>query len=98
MSNSAAVCPLTLETNKKTWLPTSIPWTTCFIDEGKLEGVTWLCANLTVPVDYRAGTGNETTTIGVAKARPIGLQNPIGAMFPNTGGPSGSYSSYQVSS
>ena len=53
-----------------------------------------MCANLTVPVDYRDGSDNRTTIVGVAKARPNELTNPIGALFPNTGGPNGAYAPF----
>jgi len=46
---------------------------------------------LTVPIDYLNATSNATTTIGIARGRPNGLINPIGALFANRGGPSGAY-------
>jgi hypothetical protein len=62
----------------------------CFDDAGALYDVVWQCANLTVPLDYRNGTGNATTVVGIARGRPKGLETPIGALFPNYGGPSAS--------
>ena len=74
----------------KSWLPTSIPWTPCFQDIGPLFNVTWQCANLTIPIDYLDATDNKTTQLGIAWARPNELETPIGALFSNPGGPSGS--------
>ena len=39
----------------------SIRWVHCFTDEGNAINITWQCAKLTVPIDYRNSTGKATT-------------------------------------
>ena len=72
------------------WLPTSIPWVPCFSDIDALANVTWQCANLTVPLDYRNATDNTTTQIGMAKAHPNELNESERLLFLHNGGPGGS--------
>ena len=55
-----------------------------------MYNITWQCANLTVPIDYRS-TKNSTTQVGVVRGRPNELEKPLGALFSNRGGPSGAY-------
>ena len=63
------------------WLPTSIPWVPCFDARGEDFNVTFQCANLTVPVNYLDPTQNKTTQVGMAKAHPIELKDPLGLLF-----------------
>ena len=50
----------------------------------------WQCANLTVPVDYRDGSNNKTTQIGVTWAHPKDVDGIQKGLFSNPGGPGGS--------
>jgi hypothetical protein len=72
-------------------IPTLIPWEPCFINEGEAIDVTWSCANLTVPIDYRNATSNLTTNVGIVRGRPNELDVPQGALFNNPGGPCEGY-------
>jgi hypothetical protein len=47
--------------------------------------LTFECANLTVPLDYLDNPQNKTTQLGIAKAHPMELTEPLGILFPSFG-------------
>jgi hypothetical protein len=79
--------PQFFKTDGQPFIPTSISWVPCFIDERNAINVTWSCYNLTVPIDYRNATSNLTTTVGIVRGRPKEIDAPQGALFYNPGGP-----------
>jgi hypothetical protein len=54
-------------------IPTLIPWEPWLINKGEAINVTWSCANLTVPINYRNATSNLTTNVGIVQGRPSEL-------------------------
>ena len=63
------------------WLPSSIEWVPCFEARQANYNLTFTCANLTVPMDYLDNPQNKTTQLGVAKAHPMELTEPLGELF-----------------
>ena len=60
-TTTSAVSPFNWIYNNIAMASSSIRWVHCFTDEGNAINVTWQCAKLTVPIDYRNSTGKATT-------------------------------------
>src|SRR5271154_2973709 len=76
-----AVLPLLIILMWSVWVPSSIEWVPCFEARQANYNLTFTCANLTVPLDYLNNPQNKTTQVGVAKAHPIELTQPLGELF-----------------
>jgi len=75
------VPPLLSMLMQSVWLPSSIQWVPCFKARQANYNLVFTCANLTVPLDYLNNPQNKTTQVGVAKAHPEELTDPLGQLF-----------------